>query len=154
MSLLNIWTPTDIRNGQSELLASATATDQAVAACAGIDAAKRSEWATWLASAKSFCAETPVWFVPTSSNDVIVTGKLADQLQQFQKELLAWQQQLSGPAGKGCSFSPMIAVNDAPPVDWNALVKYGSVAAILVATAVIVSKVADEIKLFSPKRAA
>ena len=152
MSLLNIWTPTDIKNGQSELLASATATDSAVQACTDLDPTKASQWGTWLANVQKFCAEVPVLFFPTGANEVIVTGTLADQLQQYQKELLAWQQQFSGPAGKGCSFSPMIAVDSGPPIDFNALVKYGSVAAILVATAVIVSKVAEEVNLFRGAR--
>ena len=153
MSLLNIWTASDIKNGQTELAASAAATDTAVQACTGLDAAKKSEWGTWLAGVNSFCAEVPANFFAVGSSEVLVTGKLADQLQQYQKELLAWQQQFSGPVGKGCSFSPMIAVSDSPPVDWNALVKYGSVAAIFVASAVLISKAADTFKLFAPRRA-
>jgi hypothetical protein len=149
VSLLNIWTPTDIKNGQSELLASASATDTAVQACPGIDATKRSEWSIWFVGAKKFCAEVPVLFFPTGSNEVIVTGTLADQLQQYQKELLAWQQQFSS-LGRSCSFSPMIAVDNGPPIDFGSIVKYGSVAAMLVATAVIVSKIVDLL----PKRAA
>ena len=147
MSLLNIWLPSDIANGQKQLLADATSTDQGVQACAGADATTKAQWATFLASVQVFCQTVPVWFFPTGANEQITTGSMADQLQSFQRELYAWQQRL---VGLKCS---VLANNPIPPgmvLDPSLVsaIRWTGVIAGSLAAAYVVGKVATTANLF------
>jgi hypothetical protein len=147
VSLLNVWTPTDIANGQKQLLADATTTDQGVTTCTGADATTKAQWATFFADVKTYCAVVPVWFFPTGTNETITTGKLADQLQAYQRELFAWQQRLQG---MKCS---VLVNNPTPPsvaIDPSVVsaMRWGGVIAGSLAAAYVVGKISTTLNLF------
>jgi hypothetical protein len=156
MNLLvaTVWTPGEMAAEQAKLLASAQATDTAAKACSAIPAATQTEWATWLAAVTTFCNQTPVLLLATSSSEALTTGTRADQLQNYEAELKAWQQRFSGYTA--CNFPPSLVSGASGPSfgDFSSLLKWGVVAAGIVATAVVVSKAAEVVELFGPKRAA
>ena len=139
MSFLNIWTPTDIANGQKQLLSDATATDQGISVCVGADATTKQEWGTFLANVKTFCAIEPGWLTST--------GRTVDELQSLQSELFAWQQRLQGmkcnvlphnPTPPGASLDPSII----------SALRWGSVLAGSLAAAYVVGKISTTMNLF------
>lgn len=160
MNLLiaTVWTPDEMQSAQSALSSSLEGTNTSVTSCAGLDAATRAEWQNFYDTVNAFARQTPVLFaVPWGTNEAVATGTRADQLQGYQKELLAWQTKLSGlPSAKGCSFAPSLAIpsSGATGDQMTEIVKYGAIALAAVAGAFVVVKVLDEINLFSGKRAA
>jgi hypothetical protein len=149
VALFTVWTAADVQTAQQQLLASANETNTGAAACSAIDGATKTEWATWLAAVTAFCNQVPVYFA-TSDNEVSVffAGSRADQLQEYQKELQAWQTKFA--ATKGCSFPPGLQIADAGGQLLSAL-KIAVTGIAFVAAAVIVTKVAREVELFRPK---
>jgi hypothetical protein len=150
-ALFTVWTAADVASAQAQLLASAQSTNTGAAACGAIPGATQTEWKTWLASVTTFCNQVPVYF-PTGDNEVSVlfAGSRADQLQEYQKELQAWQTKFD--AVKGCNMPPGLQVQDAGGQLLSGL-KIAVVGIAFVAAAVIVSKVAQEVELFRPKEA-
>jgi hypothetical protein len=148
-ALFTVWTAADISTAQAQLLASAKETDTGAAACGAIPSATQTEWKTWLDAVTAFCNQVPV-YLPTSDNEVSVffAGSRADQLQEYQKELQAWQTKFA--AVKGCSFPPGLQVTDAGGQLLSGL-KIAVMGIGFIAAAVIVSKVAQEVELFRPK---
>lgn len=150
-ALFTVWTAADVATAQQQLLASAKETDAGAGSCGAIPGATKAEWKTWLDAVTAFCSQVPVYF-PTSSDEVSVffAGSRADQLQEYQKELQAWQTKFSNV--KGCDFPPGLQVQDAGGQLLSGL-KIAVVGIAFVAAAVIVSKVAQEVELFRPKAA-
>jgi hypothetical protein len=153
MSILpTIWTAGSIAAAQASLLASAKSVDQGIQACGAYPATKKAEWNTWLAGVTTFCQLVPV-YIATSDNEVSVffASSFADQLEQHQAELVAWQQSLTNPTYKGCDFPP----TPPPPVGTQLMgaLEWVIVGVGFIAAAVIVSKVAQEVELFRPKPA-
>jgi hypothetical protein len=150
-ALFTVWTAADVSTAQAQLLASANETNAGAAACSAIPSATQSEWKTWLDAVTAFCQQVPV-YLPTSSNEVSVffAGSRADQLQEYQKELQAWQTKFAGV--HGCNMPPGLQVQDAGGQLLSGL-KIAVMGIAFVAAAVIVSKVAQEVELFRPKEA-
>jgi hypothetical protein len=150
--IATIWTPSEMASEQANLLASAQATDTASKNCAVIPTATLTEWATWLAAVSAFCNQVPVLFFPTSLLEVLTTGTRADQLQNYEAELKAWQERFSG--FTTCSFPPGIVSGSSAVTgdQFSSLLKWGVVAVGAVATAIVVSKAAEVVELFGPKR--
>ncbi len=152
--IAQVWTPSEMATEQQRLLTSAQNTDRSVQACAQVPAATRAEWAAWLAPVVAFCAQVPVLLFETGANDVLTTGTRADQLRNYEAELISWQQRFT--AYPGCSFSPGLA-NAQSGASGDALMsalKWGVVGAGFIASAVVVSKLAETVQLFGPRRAA
>jgi hypothetical protein len=149
VALFTVWTADDVSTAQAQLLASAKETDTGLASCGAIPAATKSEWSTWLAAVTAFCQQVPV-YIPTSSDEVSVffAGSRADQLQEYQKELQAWQTKFAGT--KGCNFPPGLQLTDTPAQLMSAL-KLAVTGIAFIAAAVIVTKVAREAELFRPR---
>lgn len=150
-ALFTVWTSTDVANAQAQLLASANETDTGIKNCNALPGPTKQEWQTWLDTVTAFCHQVPV-YIPFSSNEVSVffLGDRADQLQEYQKELQAWQTKLAGT--HGCDFAPGLQITDAGGQLMSGL-KIAVVGIAFVATAIIVSKVAQEVELFRPKAA-
>ena len=150
--LPTVWTAGSIAAAQASLLASAQAVDDGIQKCAAYPATKKTEWNTWLAGVTAFCKLVPV-YIATSDNEVSVffASSFADQLEQHQAELAAWQQSLTNPAFKNCDFPP----TPPPPVSTQLMgaLEWAVIGVAFIATAVIVSKVAQEVELFRPKAA-
>ena len=148
--LFTVWTAADVASSQAQLLASANETDTGIKACGALPGATRDEWATWLAAVTTFCQQVPV-YLPTGDNEVSVffAGSRADQLQEYQKELQAWQTKLANT--KGCSFAPGLQLPPDPAAQLTSALKWAVVGIGFIATAIVVSKVAQEVELFRPK---
>jgi hypothetical protein len=149
--LPTVWTAGSIAAAQAALLASAQAVDLGIQKCGTYPATKKTEWNAWLAAVTVFCKLVPV-YIATSDNEVSVffASSFADQLQQHQAELLAYQQSLSNPIYKGCDFPPV------PPTPGSTLMsalEWAVIGVGFIATAVIVTKIAREVELFRPKSA-
>jgi hypothetical protein len=150
-ALFTVWTAADVATAQQQLLASANETNTGAGSCGAIPAAEKSEWKTWLDAVTAFCQQVPVYFATGSDEvSVLFAGSRADQLQEYQKELQAWQTKFA--AVKGCDFPPGLQVTDAGGQLLSGL-KIAVVGIAFVAAAVIVSKVAQEVELFRPKAA-
>jgi hypothetical protein len=149
VALFTVWTAADVQTAQQQLLASANETNTGAAACGSIPAAEKTEWQTWLTAVTAFCNQVPVYFA-TSDNEVSVffAGSRADQLQEYQKELQAWQTKFA--ALKGCNFPPGLQIPD-PGGQLLSALKIAVTGIAFVAAAVIVTKVAREVELFRPK---
>jgi hypothetical protein len=148
--LFTVWTASDVATAQAQLLASANETDTGIKSCGALPDATKSEWATWLATVTAFCNQVPV-YLPTGDNEVSVffAGSRADQLQEYQKELQAWQTKLAGT--HGCSFAPGLQIGADASSQLMTALKWAVVGLGFVATAVVVTKVAQEVELFRPK---
>lgn len=149
--LPTVWTAGSVAAAQAELLASAQAVDIGIQKCATYPATKKTEWNAWLAATTVFCKLVPV-YIATSDNEVSVffASSFADQLQQHQAELTAYQQSLQNPAYKGCDFPPV------PPTPGSTIMsalEWTVIGVGFIAAAVIVTKVAREVELFRPKPA-
>lgn len=139
--------PDDLKNGQVKLLADATATGQGVASCAGADATTKQEWATFYAGVQQFCAIVPTWYWTSSPNEQVYSPMMIGQLQQYQAELFAWQQKLSGIK---CNVLPNDPTASKPTIDTSTLtaLRWAGVIAGSISTAYIVGKVASTINIF------
>ena len=80
------WWHSDIVALQNQLDADLEGTNNSVTACTGLDAATKASWTVFYTSTKAFTTQPAAW---------LNTGTQADQGQALQRELYAWQQQLS-----------------------------------------------------------
>jgi hypothetical protein len=83
--------PSTVSDEQARLKAALTATNNAVASCAQLDATTRSNWTLFYGAALGFCNETPGWFG---------LGTMMDRVQSYETELVSWQATL----GKTCTL--------------------------------------------------
>jgi hypothetical protein len=140
MSLLNIWSLSDLLALQLQLATDAQNTNQTVAACTNLDAATQTQWAAFYAQVQTFTAQQPVWLLALGSNQVLATGTRVDETQALQRQLYAWQQKLSAK----CAFSaPIVAPGNPPGPDINSSLKYIAITASFLGTSYVVAKIAS-----------
>jgi hypothetical protein len=130
-SLATFWWHSDIVALQSSIKSALDATNTDVNACAGVDAGSKQAWAAFYTSATAYTQESAAW---------IDTGSQADHLQDLQRQLLAWQQFLTG---KGCALgSPMVQIGPAETgKTLENIAKYGAIIAVAWGSAYLVSQV-------------
>jgi hypothetical protein len=149
VSLFGYWYLPDLIAAQKKLCASTASTNTSVTACTQLDATTQSQWAAWYATTTAFCAEVPVLLLPTGSNETLATGSFIDQLELFQRELLAWQQRLS----VKCSLAPVVPLQAPNSVsnlfsglsnpETNRTIQYVAAASAVIAAAYLGTKVVD-----------
>jgi hypothetical protein len=139
-------TPSDMKNGQVQLLADATSTDQGVSACTGISQVLKEQWATFFGAVKQFCEIVPTW-IWAGDGEQVLSVSMTNQLSTYQSELYAWQQKLSG-------FKCSVVANDPnpyhPTIDPSIItaLKWTGVIAGFVGTAYVVGKVSQTLNVF------
>jgi hypothetical protein len=136
-----IWTAADQVAAQNLLLANATGVNSSVTACTALSSTDQSAWTTFYQAVQTFCAQVPVDFFPTGTNEVLQTSGLADQLQAYQAQLLAYQQKFS----KTCNISVPTPVT--PTTPGLQTLQYVAVAAGIIGVAWAVSSIVEETKL-------
>jgi len=67
MSLFQVWTPTDLKQLQAQVLAAANTVDAAQAACGKFTASQAASWTLQLQLCKDYAAEDVGWFTSTGS---------------------------------------------------------------------------------------
>jgi hypothetical protein len=147
MSLFGYWYLPDLIAAQKTLCSRIAATNTAVAACTQLDAATQSQWGQWYSATTTFCAEVPVLLFPTGTNETLATGAFIDQLELYQRELLAWQQRLS----TKCALAPVVPLQAPNSIsnlfaglsnpELNRTIQYMAAAAAVVAAAYLGSQV-------------
>jgi hypothetical protein len=148
MSHWGIITAGDVQAEQARTLASAQTTDQAVQACTTMDAATKSEWATFYGTLTAWC-QTPVvnfWTPFLSTGTVVVTGDTGDTMMAYETQLQAWQQKIAGI----CKATPPgLTTFDPDPAGAQATqwLRYGAIIAGFIGTAYVVGEVVQ----FIPK---
>lgn len=148
MSLLEIWFPSDIASQQAQLLANATSTNVLVQSCTALDSATSSAWGTFYQSVQAFCALEPVWAFPIWHNEVYTSGSLADELQSYQVQLVAWQQKLSAKCTSIVQTPPPGGLPNATVSAWTPAIKYAAIAAGFVGTAYAIGKLVEALEIF------
>jgi hypothetical protein len=90
--------PSTVQDEQARLGAALDGTDASVRACANLDAATRTSWGLFYATARGFTKEQPGWFG---------LGSMMDRVEKYEAELLSWQQKLSSTCALGVPlFNP------------------------------------------------
>lgn len=149
MSLTGLWLPSDIRNRMDQLLANAKGTDSEIGACASkLDSTSKAAWGEFLVAVQKFCAQQPVWFFPTGSNEVVTDGALADQLEAYERELLQWQRRLVGLGCKSITVIDTTAPNKVLTPELLTALKWAAVGVGAFSIAYGVGKVADTLQYY------
>lgn len=90
--------PQTVRDEQVRLAAALDGTDASVAACTSLDVASKTSWTLFYQAARGFTQETPGWFG---------LGSMMDRAQNYENELVSWQQKLSTTCNLGVpQFNP------------------------------------------------
>jgi len=119
--------PQTVRDEQTRLAAALDATDVGVAACTSLDTAAKTSWGLFYQAARGFTREAPGWFG---------LGSMMDRAQNYEQELLSWQQKL----GATCNLN-VPQFNPNPPADVNQGLQYLVWGVGTVAAAYIVGKI-------------
>lgn len=90
--------PATVQNEQARLAAALDGTDSSVQACTTLDAATKTSWGLFYATARGFTREAPGWFG---------LGSMMDRAEKYEAELLSWQQKLASSCTLGVPlFNP------------------------------------------------
>jgi len=141
--LPSLWTPTELKSAQQQLLAQATSVNAGVTACTSLDAPTKAAWTTFFTQLTAFCNTSFGWLTTTNPDGSWSwgggTGVTADAIEQYGRTLYAWQLKLS----KTCSLGSPIVNPDANPgaAATTDIVKYAALGAAFLATAWAVSRV-------------
>src|SRR5271165_4596935 len=134
--------PDQVIEGQKALLTDATGIDTSVQNCANLDAGTKASWTAFYAAVQAFCAEKPVWLFPWAAGEVLTTRGLAFEWENLTRELYAWKQLLSTRCTMTVptNFDPLASPADPASAAIESTVKYVAVAAVFLASAMVLGK--------------
>jgi hypothetical protein len=151
MSFLRVVTPDDIKDEQRTLSDAAADLDAIVSHCTGLDAGKKAAWETLYASIQSFCQEVPVWFIPSGSNEVVMSSNMLERAIQYQHNVANYRKAFTKPCNITTPGYDPYKQNDTGDQILQAL-RYAAIIAGFVGTAYVVGKTVEVIQDFEPRR--
>lgn len=144
-----IVTATDVKDIQASLRSTQAAMNATVAQCPLLDAGTKQSWAAFSQTITDYVSKTPVNWLPTSSNEVLVTGNLYAEGVSLQQQLAAWQEKISS----SCKLtSPIIQPIESTSSQWQSLARWGLIAVTAAAIAYGVAQIAPLISKTLPKK--
>jgi hypothetical protein len=130
------WWHSDIVALQNQLDADLEGTNNSVNVCTALDAPTRASWVVFYTAAKAFTQQPAAW---------LNTGTQADQGQALQRELYAWQQQLSAK----CSLTvPSLDPRERDRQDIATPLKYAAIIVGVLGVGYVTAQISSTVRLF------